>query len=768
MLRLAAGVLAGLFVVTLGWTSAPSSAAAASADPKVVLIVGATHGTTATYRSYMSEVAATAARYTRNLVKVYSPNATWTKVRAAMQDASIVVYMGHGNGFPSPYSTTPNPLTQNGMGLNATAGAGDSNTKYYGERYIANEVDLAPNAVVILSHLCYASGNSEPGRTEPSLAVAKARMDNFAAGFLRAGARAVIAEGHSDPAWYVAQLFTTHRTVEQIWRSGPRPHGNVFTFSSSRTSGYTVFSDPDQKSGSTYKGFYRSLVAKPSLTSDQVTGARYARTDAHPGWFVVPGAAEVVNGAGIGLFPDASFAPGSGTTLPTGTRLRLLAAAGKAPDGSAAYEVATLDGSLTGFASAAGLIPRDSASPRIWEVDAGSGALSPNGDARSDTVTITARGSEAVAWRVDIDDSGGERVARLTASGDELSVTWDALDEGRPLPDGPYKATVTAVDPWGNAPATASVDLVVDTVDPQLDRVEAQGATPAVFSPNGDGTGDTVRLTFTSTEAGTVAATVKDASGTTVSTFTGPMSGGSGSTSWDGRTDAGGYAPDGTYSISLRPVDRAGNRGTALGTTVVAYGALGFVATSVTAFHARDRDRYAKSTRLSFRLRAPATVTWQLLDAGGGPVIIRYDARALAAGSYAWTWDGRLPGGAWAPSGAYRSRVVATDGTTTATQSARFVVGAFRVYLSDATPARGQLIAAKILSTERLPSNPRLTFTQPGRDPVTVTTTRTSTYGYRASFRLSTKGSAGELIIAVAGTDVGGGRNRSRLAFTME
>ena len=105
-------------------------------------------------------------------------------------------------------------------------------------------MDLAPNAVVILSHNCYASGNSEPGKTEPSLSVAKARLDNFAAGFLRAGARAVIAEGHSDPSWYIEQLFSTHRTIEQIWRAGPSPNGNVFTFASVRTPGYTAFSDP--------------------------------------------------------------------------------------------------------------------------------------------------------------------------------------------------------------------------------------------------------------------------------------------------------------------------------------------------------------------------------------------------------------------------------------------------------------------------------------------------------------------------------------------
>jgi len=768
--RLSAGLLAGLLVMALGWTAAPAPAAAASADPKVVLVVGATHGTTASYRSYMSEVAATAARYSRNVVKVYSPNATWSAVRSALQGASIVVYMGHGNGFPSPYSTTPNPYTQNGMGLNLAAGAGDSNTKYYGERYLANEVDLAPNAVVILSHLCYASGNSEPGKTAPTLATAKARMDNFAAGFLRAGARAVIAEGHSDPSYYVEQLFTTHRTIEQIWRSGPRPHGNVFTFPSVRSAGYTVWSDPDSRSGSSYAGFYRSLVTKPTITSDMVTGARYSRTDAHPGWFVVPGAAEITAPDGAGLYLDATTTPDPATglapaTLPVGTRLRVLAAAGTAADGAAVYQVAALEGHPTGFVRATGLAPRDSAPPRIWEVDAGTGAFSPNGDQSGDTLTIAANASEAVAWAVAIVNAEGAVLARLEDDGEELAVAWDGIVADAPAPDGTYTARITAVDAWGNAPATAEIGLVVDTVEPTLDQVAPQAVVPAVFTPNGDGLTDETRVVFGSSEAGTIQATASDASGAVATTFSGTMARGPGSIAWDGRTNAGGYVPDGAYTLALRPVDRAGNRGAALRIVVVAYGALGFVKSSATGLHARDGDRFAKTTGFSFKLRSPATVTWQLIGPAGNPVITRYDARPSAAGSYGWTWNGRLPGGAWAPGGTYRSQLIATDGTTTVTQSARVVVNAFRIVLSDVTPQRGQLVTISIASTEPLRAAPKLTITQPGRAPWTVATKRTSTYGYKATFRFSSRGGPGIVKIRISGYDTGRGYNSTGFSY---
>ena len=146
-------------------------------------------------------------------MKVYSPNATWSKVKSATVGASVVIYLGHGNGWPSPYTYDPTYTTKDGFGLNATAGNGDSNNKYYGEPSVAT-LDLAPNAVILLHHLCYASGNSEPGRRRTDQTVAKQRVDNYGAGFLRAGVSAVIADGHSGPEEYLRALFTTDQTIE--------------------------------------------------------------------------------------------------------------------------------------------------------------------------------------------------------------------------------------------------------------------------------------------------------------------------------------------------------------------------------------------------------------------------------------------------------------------------------------------------------------------------------------------------------------------------
>jgi hypothetical protein len=259
-------------LLALATVAIPSVGAGAPANPKVAIIVGPVGSSTDAYRADGDAAYEEALKYTSNVVKVYTPTATWDAAKAAMEGASIVIYLGHGNGFPSPYRTSPWPYSQNGLGLNPQAGTDDSTTQYYGEYYLANEVRLAPNAVVLLHHLCYASGNSESGQTPPTDAIARQRVDNMAAGWLGIGARAVIAEAHFAPAWYVNQLFTTHKTVDQVWRDAPTYGGNDFSFPSSRTPGATAQMDPD----GTPNGYWRAATGWLDLTTDQVTGAGFA------------------------------------------------------------------------------------------------------------------------------------------------------------------------------------------------------------------------------------------------------------------------------------------------------------------------------------------------------------------------------------------------------------------------------------------------------------------------------------------------------------
>jgi hypothetical protein len=280
-LHVRAAAFAGSLVLALvGWALPVSPAvptAAAAGGPKVVLIVGATEATTATYIKYADAEAAVALKYTSNVVKVYSPNATWAAVKKAVQGASVVIYHGHGNGWPSPYTYQADYRTKDGFGLNDSTLSNNKHV-YYGEPYLAGDdafdavgiTTMAPNAIVLLGNLCYASGNSEPDGTEPTLTVAKQRADNYAAGFLRAGASAVIADGHMGLGYYLDALFTKHETVEQLWRAAPDFHNHVISYASARTTGANARLDPDVKTSTSTTGFYRSLVGDLATTTDDI------------------------------------------------------------------------------------------------------------------------------------------------------------------------------------------------------------------------------------------------------------------------------------------------------------------------------------------------------------------------------------------------------------------------------------------------------------------------------------------------------------------
>jgi hypothetical protein len=246
-----------------GLATNPSPASAAGM--KVVVVVGPAGSSTAKYITNARRYASQARSYGARVIELYSPNATWTKVKAAAQGANILIYLGHGNGSPSPYGPF-SALTRDGFGLNSSAGHGNYNVKYWGEYYVRTYINLAPNAVVILNHLCYASGNSEWGAANPTKAVAMKRVDNFGAGFLRANARAVFAEGLDSASFILAGLFHSNRTIGQIFMSTPSASGaRDFTFNSVRTPGRRIWMDPVAPSR-----YYRSVVGNLSLTASTV------------------------------------------------------------------------------------------------------------------------------------------------------------------------------------------------------------------------------------------------------------------------------------------------------------------------------------------------------------------------------------------------------------------------------------------------------------------------------------------------------------------
>jgi hypothetical protein len=247
---------------SLGTMAAPQETRAASI--KVVVVVGPAGSSTAKYRDSARVYANLARSYGASVTELYSPYATWTRVRSAAQGANLLIYLGHGNGYPSPYGSFQK-YTKDGMGLNATSGNGNSNTKYWGEYYIDRYIQMAPNAVVILNRLCYASGNSEWGSANPTKATAIKRVDNYGAGFLRTGAKVVFAEAINSVSHQVRSLFTTNYSMNTILMTHPSASSaRDFYFTSSRTYWAKAHLDPPQ-SGK----YWRAAIGNLSLTAAQ-------------------------------------------------------------------------------------------------------------------------------------------------------------------------------------------------------------------------------------------------------------------------------------------------------------------------------------------------------------------------------------------------------------------------------------------------------------------------------------------------------------------
>src|SRR3970040_1471867 len=85
-----------IMMPALAASAAPNATAcavdAAVVAPKVVLVVGAVESTTASYRSKGDQIYAEAIKYTPNVVRIYSPTATWATVKAGAPGASVFIY----------------------------------------------------------------------------------------------------------------------------------------------------------------------------------------------------------------------------------------------------------------------------------------------------------------------------------------------------------------------------------------------------------------------------------------------------------------------------------------------------------------------------------------------------------------------------------------------------------------------------------------------------------------------------------------------------
>ena len=136
----------------------------AAGAKKAVIVAGPVHSQTEKFKGYAKAIANAAEARGMETIRIFHPWAPARKVKELAQGADLFVYVGHGNGWPSPYGPFQED-TKNGLGLDPLDKdkRGPNNVVYKGANWLRENVQLAPNAVVILSHLSYASGNASSG-----------------------------------------------------------------------------------------------------------------------------------------------------------------------------------------------------------------------------------------------------------------------------------------------------------------------------------------------------------------------------------------------------------------------------------------------------------------------------------------------------------------------------------------------------------------------------------------------------------------------------
>ena len=193
MLRAALAALCAAAALSL-----PSITTATTDPVKVAIIVGPVGSLTPTYLALAERAAATAEHHGATVARAYSPNATPGNVLAAVADANVVIYFGHGYGHPSPYGGL-DTARQNGWALQGPAARGthedglNGQLEYFGEDWIVANAKPAPGFVMIYSNTCYAPGASEGGHAPASHADAATRVAYYSRGVFAMGGSAYYA-----------------------------------------------------------------------------------------------------------------------------------------------------------------------------------------------------------------------------------------------------------------------------------------------------------------------------------------------------------------------------------------------------------------------------------------------------------------------------------------------------------------------------------------------------------------------------------------------
>jgi spore germination protein YaaH/flagellar hook assembly protein FlgD len=289
----------------------------------------------------------------------------------------------------------------------------------------------------------------------------------------------------------------------------------------------------------------------------------------------------------------------------------------------------------------------DTVPPVITGSSTSSAAFSPNGDGRLDTVTVrlSVTGHLRFGWVVQRLTTAGVGPALQSGSlvSKVVAYTWDGKTAtGAAAPDGTYRITVWTADASNNR-ASVSKDVTIDRRAAGL----TLAASSTYISPDGDRHADQTTLSWRADEGISGTARLFSQDNVTVRRWT--IAGATaGSWVWNGKNAAGATVADGRYTLRLVGLDRAGNQ-----TTRDLQVRVDRTIRSLAWARSSFTPRAGQKDRFTLVLRRKATVTVAIYQ---GSTLVRriWTGRALAAGTYGWTWNGRTAAGAFVKPGSYK------------------------------------------------------------------------------------------------------------------
>ena len=234
------------------------------------------------------------------------------------------------------------------------------------------------------------------------------------------------------------------------------------------------------------------------------------------------------------------------------------------PDGIYTYKIAATDRAGNSASQSVPNIIVDTIKPSVG-ISISTNAFSPNGDGVKDTITLSPTipvQTGLQEWKIDIQNAKGATVHTITDSRIG-AIIFDGKDKnGKVLPEGDYKAKLSARYINGYAPAETSPVFTLNVTAPKA----TVKASTDIFSPDGDGKLDTVTFTQQLNPGDSWTAEIYALDGA------GNMTGkpvrsfaitkdNAANFAWDGRNDTGALLADGKYAYRLVGKNDAGNIG---------------------------------------------------------------------------------------------------------------------------------------------------------------------------------------------------------------